>query len=773
MAKRSLKSSVTGRSRAKQAIERRGWTQEYLATEAGLSTRNSVWKFLTGRPVDRNIFMELCFQLDLNWEEIADLPQDVPEKTTSIAVEDPFCPDYLALKTKLRYQFYKKYSTIRSSFDLTQQFDLKNFYTDLKLLPHLSHQQWLDVDDLQTSWENGDLPAEDDPFSLQEILEDHHKLVLLGKPGCGKTTLLKHLTLQCYDSQIQAEVIPLYIPLREIERYQKDLDDWSLEAYLQQLLAIADPELTSPVPLLTAGRLWLLLDSLDEISRKYNEDFLQKIQKFSQDFPQVSIIITSRIAAQNYFFSGFTYLEIANFSQAQIETYIRRWFSQANTKAEELITNLNQPDNRDILELAKTPLLLELICCAFQERAKLPSKRTKLYREGIRVLLNRGARSQAFQTDYGYNALSQPEKLTLLSRIASETFARGHFYFEKEEVLLIIRNYLFSTPDSCLDSETFWLRSEAILRAIQVQHGFLVEQAKGVYSFSHVTFQEYLTARQWSNNNQLAIFDPSQDTLDSLAEHFSDPHWQTVIGLTLSMVPSADHLLQQLHNTIGKLITSDPTLVATIKYLEVKSNSLTTNHNPSAVKAFYLGMLYGYGFNLATQLDKDLGLHPEPAIALDVQLNRVLGISASLVRDPDFEQYLNLFFALDLEQRFPLAPAMAESLQFCKDQLPSPLGDKDIVLLWWREQGSAWHKSLEEFIYQCRYPGFPPTLTNVQEERLKKYYYALIFLLSCSREKYHISPAARASLENNIFSIILNNITTNESNEATDIPADL
>ena len=65
MAKRSLKASEAGRVTAKKAFERTGWTQEYLAYQVGLETRQSVWKFFSGRPVDRNIFIDLCFQLDL------------------------------------------------------------------------------------------------------------------------------------------------------------------------------------------------------------------------------------------------------------------------------------------------------------------------------------------------------------------------------------------------------------------------------------------------------------------------------------------------------------------------------------------------------------------------------------------------------------------------------------------------------------------------------------------------------------------------------------
>jgi predicted NACHT family NTPase len=76
MAKRSLRSSTPGIVKAKGAFESQGWTQESLASEVGLSSRQSIWKFFTGRPIERHIFKEICFKLDLDWTEIADLPKE-------------------------------------------------------------------------------------------------------------------------------------------------------------------------------------------------------------------------------------------------------------------------------------------------------------------------------------------------------------------------------------------------------------------------------------------------------------------------------------------------------------------------------------------------------------------------------------------------------------------------------------------------------------------------------------------------------------------------
>lgn len=89
MAKRSLQASPEGARLARKIFDRRGWTQEGLATELDLRTRQPIWRFFTCRPIERHIFVELCTILDLNWWEIADHPpesllgREGPETTAS------------------------------------------------------------------------------------------------------------------------------------------------------------------------------------------------------------------------------------------------------------------------------------------------------------------------------------------------------------------------------------------------------------------------------------------------------------------------------------------------------------------------------------------------------------------------------------------------------------------------------------------------------------------------------------------------------------------
>ena len=68
-------------------------------------------------------------------------------------------------------------------------------------------------------------------MKVQETLREHTRLVVLGDPGCGKTTLLKHLALTFARDQtgaaglvearlqLQEARLPILLPLRDFAVY--------------------------------------------------------------------------------------------------------------------------------------------------------------------------------------------------------------------------------------------------------------------------------------------------------------------------------------------------------------------------------------------------------------------------------------------------------------------------------------------------------------------------------------------------------------------------
>jgi predicted NACHT family NTPase len=616
MLKRSLKASPTGLDRAKRAFQLKQWSQEYLAAQVGLSTRNSVWKFFAGRPIERHIFMDICFQLDLDWQEIADLPLENPQP----ASQSPSLPENLisedlpiALRSRLQGQIEAQCNIVQPFLGISQPVKLDLVYTELEVLTSPSNQRWLEVADLKANLAESKLSSLSAPacqtISALDAVKNNPKLVILGKPGSGKTTLLQHIALQCVTGNLKPDCLPILISLRI---FAASAHKFSLLDYISQTwksFAISQEQVEN---LVNRGQILILLDGLEEIDRADSELILTQIQQFAEIYYQNSLVVTCRLGTQFYPLRGFSYVELADLNRQQVENSIKKWFvatarqseTEGLTKAAQFLELLQRPENLPILELTVTPILLSLLCSVFQERSTFPAKRSKLYQEALEIMLGRTNNSQAVRSEQIYDRLSLPEKIKLLSQIATGTFEEGNYFFEKSDVVQIIADYLPSITTSInTDPETLWLDSEEILLTIEGRYGLLVERAKGIYSFSHLTFQEYLTARKIvaSPNPDLL-----EESLQKLATRVTENQWREVIFLTVGMLPSADFLLDRLKVEINALFKAEPYLQEFLRSIERKVSSTNLSYLPTAVRAFYFGLLYNRDLNLATSLDVKL-----------------------------------------------------------------------------------------------------------------------------------------------------------------------
>lgn len=106
-----------------------------------------------------------------------------------------------------------------------------------------------------------------------------------------------------------------------------------------------------------------------------------------------------------------------------------------------------------------------------------------------------------------------------------------------------------------------------MLKAIEAQHSLFVERAKDIYSFSHLTFQEYFTAIYLEQNQ-------SRGALTRLIEqHLGERRWREVFLLTASLLnqQSADAFFAQLQRAIDHLVAADPSLLALVTWADAKA----------------------------------------------------------------------------------------------------------------------------------------------------------------------------------------------------------
>lgn len=71
MSERSLTASATGTEKARRALRNLNMTQKALVNERGIASWSTINRFFNGIAIDREIFINICEELNLNWQDIA------------------------------------------------------------------------------------------------------------------------------------------------------------------------------------------------------------------------------------------------------------------------------------------------------------------------------------------------------------------------------------------------------------------------------------------------------------------------------------------------------------------------------------------------------------------------------------------------------------------------------------------------------------------------------------------------------------------------------
>jgi predicted NACHT family NTPase len=345
-----------------------------------------------------------------------------------------------------------------------------------------------------------------------QVANEQQYLMVLGGPGVGKSTFLRKVGLEALrtlgrdkfaqrdpanllgpqDVFYQHPCIPVMLELRQFNQ-----PEVSIQAKIaEELETCGFPHAEELTELfLRNGKLLVLLDGLDEVPGATLNHVITEIENLVDRYSDNRFIASCRVAAYNFGgFKRFKDVAMAAFEDDQIERFIKNWFRKPQDVDADTATRcwelLSSKDYKAAKELAQTPLLLTLLCVVYDEYQDFPKKRHALYGEALDVLLRKWASEKRIQRDPIYQELSTDLELDLLSEIAYTSFVDNQLFFTKDVVVEQIREFLVQNLNA-----PNHLDAEQVLKEIEIQQGILVERARYAYSFSHLTFQEYLTAK--------------------------------------------------------------------------------------------------------------------------------------------------------------------------------------------------------------------------------------------------------------------------------------
>ncbi|MBD2595392.1 NACHT domain-containing NTPase [Nostoc spongiaeforme FACHB-130] len=777
MTSQGLRASSEGIRAAKTALTDKTLSQHKLAIALGI-TRQPVSKFFAGEPVSRSCFVQICQHLGLSWQKIADLPEDIISDTSAKFPTNKRDLNILVqeIRQKRQGKIQDQCSTLQM-MDIAQTIPLLDIYTPIYVLEKITSQRWLEIDDLLQEC-GGELSCNQKKLPILETVSFYSKLMILGKPGIGKTTLLKYLALECNQGEFQPNCAAIFISLKDFAEDLKDNSDFSFLKYISQEFVSCGIEAESTPNILTEGRALILLDGLDEVPAEDIKQVNQEIRRFSQIYYKNRFVISCRIGAQKYKFPGFTEVEIADFDIQQAETFVKQWFVAVAHESKEdgesignlFIHQLHLPENKQLQELAIAPILLHLICLCFHTKSEFTFKVTKLYEQALNILLGRWdeVRSIQRQSITENFKLFNPKKL--LAQIAAITFEQEDYFFEQEQIQLLIYQYLSkcnSYVTSNLELVNQQLQdSEKWLKIIEVEYGLLVERSRGIYSFSHLALQEYLTAKNFVINYQ-------EQSVNQLITHITEKRWQNVLLLTVCMLPNAESMLRLMKQKIDALVANDQKIQDFLLWLNQKSNSVTTQYKAGAIRAFYLvcvgralevclqtsNQVFGNSssYGLERAMLGNLAFNPE--LAIDEFLTSTFACAGELefachyiLNDAivfDYAHALNIAF--DKALNLVVESKFRQFLYNLKKQLPHTQNHPHKFRKWWIEHGKFWSRKFRELLVQYRNICHDWQFSKQQIELMQQYYSANKLLINCLNASQKIAPAIREEIEETLL----------------------
>lgn len=385
-----------------------------------------------------------------------------------------------------------------------------------------------------------------------QIIKSAKRVVVIGNPGDGKTTLLRKI---CYDlaESIEPERLPIFFRLPAASRaFQIDPKAKLLDVILSTI-----PDSSREFVRQCAEEKFgctFVLDGLDEVGGESERATL--IRKTSELIASVSgnhFIVSSRVIGfdeKPWEQEEFAIVGLLDFKKKQIDEFAEKWsvvlcriFDRPRDSVLESL-RLAVFSSQQVRSLVGNPLILTILAVLNESRGGgLPQRRVDLYSKIVEVFLDSWERTKRLSN------FDETSDLDLDSREFEWLLADLALEMQRDRKTLAPRWWLRERISEFLfkrlgvETETAKDAGERVLRYLSERTGLIEERGLKEYGFSHRTLQEYFAAIGILGEIETGTTIPKL-----LSSCVYDPQWEEVIRLVAAKVtpPVAESLLREI-----------------------------------------------------------------------------------------------------------------------------------------------------------------------------------------------------------------------------------
>lgn len=412
-------------------------------------------------------------------------------------------------------------------------------------------------------------------LNVLDMVSLYDKVVLLGGPGSGKSTTLRHLTVDLVNNYFEKKdvkietslssylydnkFIPIYIEMRDFSKWlnenrRKNINILEIKDYIAKFIDISLNETEILWSFVKETNPLFIFDGLDEVYSD-NKDYAVTKEKLNAlvhqlkvEMKNAKILFSSRLGEYiDYELFNFKKVKLMSMDRYKIAEFIRKIYNYnsdliTDEQINKLIGEMNEKQIKE--DIMGNPLLLSLVVAIAMsesnEQNKLPNEKSQILFEGIKLLIERWYSNEAMPAFF--ETYTSDEILQKLKRFAYNTNENGLISFKEL--------FIFLKADSN--------NANNILDYLVRRAGLIIQKGEE-YEFAHKSFRSYLAASYIVESEDCLKYLTTNNRNKFMKQHETTSLAIDILFDKIKEVKSNDNAVAMLWNIISLLIDESET----------------------------------------------------------------------------------------------------------------------------------------------------------------------------------------------------------------------